>query len=247
MPRHGICTQVTPECPVEATTYGYYPNFSVNTFFVALFGLLLILQIIFGISRRTWTYLVVVSIGCLGECIGYVGRLLMHHNPWSSTGFKIQICCLVLAPSFLAAGVYVTLKHLVIYCGPEYSRIKPRLYPWLFIGFDFFSIIVQAIGGGVAAAADTQSTNRKLLDAGDDLIVTGIAIQVATMAVCGVLMVDYFIRLRRGQKGATSTPVDSADEAEKPRTVAGNAWKFRMFCFAIGLSFITIFVRCVYR
>jgi hypothetical protein len=131
--RH-YCTEVTPECPAYLTTYGYYPNLSVNSFFIALFGILFVLQIVFGTWRRTWTYMIAVSIGLFGEAVGYGGRIIMHHNPWSQNGFKIQICCLVLAPSFLAAGIYVTLKHLVIYCGPENSRLKPRLYPWIFIG-----------------------------------------------------------------------------------------------------------------
>jgi hypothetical protein len=179
---YGYCTEVGPECPVSATTYGYYPNLSVNSFFIALFGLCLFAQLILGTTRRTWTFLGVVVVGCFGEAVGYIGRILMHHNPWSGAGFKTQICCLVLAPSFLAAGIYVTLKHLVIYCGPEHSRLKPRLYPWIFIGCDFGSIVLQAIGGGTAAAAGNRGANKKLLDAGDALIVAGIAFQVATVS-----------------------------------------------------------------
>ncbi len=58
-----FCTEVTPECPVSSTLYGYTPNLSVNSFFVALFGLCLVAQLIIGTTRRTWTYLVVLAIG----------------------------------------------------------------------------------------------------------------------------------------------------------------------------------------
>jgi len=242
---YGYCTEVGPECPVSATTYGYYPNLSVNSFFIALFGLCLFAQLILGTTRRTWTFLGVVVVGCFGEAVGYIGRILMHHNPWSGAGFKTQICCLVLAPSFLAAGIYVTLKHLVIYCGPEHSRLKPRLYPWIFIGCDFGSIVLQAIGGGTAAAAGNRGANKKLLDAGDALIVAGIAFQVATMAVCGLLMLDFFIRFRRAKKARSATHLES--EYEKNLTDAKTNRNFRIFCFAIGLAFLTIFIRCIYR
>ena len=142
-----ICTEVTPNCPIELTTYGYRPNLAVNSFFVGLFGLLCILQIVFGTSRRTWTYMLAVVIATFGETVGYGGRVMMHDNPWDRNGFKMQICCLVLAPSFLAAGIYLTLKHMVLYCGQEHSRLKARLYPWIFVGCDFGSICLQAIGG----------------------------------------------------------------------------------------------------
>ncbi len=169
----------------------------------------------------------------------------MHSNPWSPAGFKTQICCLVLAPSFLAAGIYVTLKHLVLYCGPEHSRLKPRLYPWVFIGCDFGSIVLQAIGGGTAAAAGDQGQNKKLLDVGDGLIVAGIAFQVATMAVCAVLMLDYFLRFQKAKKANSVTHSES--EYEKNATDAKTSRNFRIFCFAIGFAFLTIFIRCIYR
>jgi len=188
-------------------------------------------------------------IGCFGEAVGYVGRILLNHNPWSSTGFKIQICCLVLAPSFLAAGIYVTLKHVVLYCGPESSRLKPRLYPWVFIGCDFGSIVLQAIGGGVAAGAGNHGQNKKLLNVGDGLIVAGIAFQVATMAVCALVMLDYFIRFQRAKKQKTTTQSENGleSEYEKNQKDPKASRNFRIFAFAIGAAFVVIFIRCVYR
>ncbi|EXJ68924.1 uncharacterized protein A1O5_07856 [Cladophialophora psammophila CBS 110553] len=242
--RH-YCTEITPDCPLELTTYGYYPNLSVNSFFIALFGLCMLLQLALGTWKRTWTYLIAVAIGSFGEAVGYVGRVIMHHNPWSGAGFKTQICCLVLAPSFLAAGIYVTLKHLVIYCGAENSRLKPRLYPWIFIGCDFGSIVLQAIGGGVAASAGDHDVNPKLLDVGDGLIVAGIAFQVATMGVCGLLMIDYYMRFQRAKKAKSPATMES--EYEKHLSAANVSRNFRIFCFAIGLAFTTIFIRCIYR
>jgi RTA1 like protein len=242
-----LCTEVSPQCPLEWTTYGYYPNLTVNTFFIALFGSLCLLQIGVGTLRRTWTYMLALVIATFGEAVGYGGRIMMHKNPWDRNGFKTQICCLVLAPTFLAAGIYLTLKHMVLYCGPEHSRLKPRLYPWIFIGCDFGSIVLQAIGGGTAAAAGDRDSNPKLLHAGDALIVTGIAFQVATMAACGLLMIDYFRRFRKARKASSSSNGDYGSEWEKNRTDPKIRRNFRVFCYAIAGSFVAIFIRCIYR
>ncbi|KAJ5989093.1 hypothetical protein N7481_004303 [Penicillium waksmanii] len=54
---------------------------------------------------------------------GYIGRILMHDNPWSTSAFRLQIICLILAPTFIAAGC------------------------------DVVSILLQAAGGGVVNSA----------------------------------------------------------------------------------------------
>jgi hypothetical protein len=244
-------TGVTPDCPVSATLYGYYPNLGANAFFAAFFGLLLAGQLAIGTRTRTWTFMLVVGLGVFGEMTGYIGRLIMHKNPWSDVGFEMQICCLVLSPSFLAAGIYLTLKHMVLYCGPEYSRLKAKWYPWIFIGSDLGSIIVQAIGGGVAASAKN-STNPTLLTAGDALIITGIALQSVTMAVCGLVVLDFFLSRRKARtepkaeaEGTTDTSLDATELSNDVHTKS--PLRFRIFCWAIGFAFATILIRCIYR
>lgn len=125
------CTEVTPECPVEYTTYGYYPNLGGNAFLLAAFALCFFGQIIMGWKTKVRAFSIVVAMGCGLEAIGYGGRIMMNENPWSSDGFKMQVCCLILAPSFLAAGIYLTIKHLVIHLGQESSRLAPRWYTWI--------------------------------------------------------------------------------------------------------------------
>ncbi|KAJ5618140.1 hypothetical protein N7537_003254 [Penicillium hordei] len=49
------------------------------------------------------------------EAAGYMGRILMHDNPWSTSGFRLQIFCLILAPTFIAAALdffIASRKHL---------------------------------------------------------------------------------------------------------------------------------------
>jgi len=52
------CVEIGPECTVEGTLYGYYPSLGANAFFAATFALCFIIQFIFGIKYKTWTYMV---------------------------------------------------------------------------------------------------------------------------------------------------------------------------------------------
>lgn len=239
MPSYADCTAVSPLCPVQATTYGYYPNFGGNVFFTVYFGLLGVLQIGYGIYFRTWTFMVALGAGAIMEMAGYVGRVLMNANPWNESAFKLQIVCLVLAPTFVAAGVYLTLKHIVSNLGPEHSKLKPRLFTWIFISCDIGSLILQAAGGGVAAAAG--KTNRKLLKAGDDIIIAGIAFQVVTMAVCGLLGLNFFWNVYRSGNGLVGEKsMDDPTPAISPR-------RMRLVIIAEVFAYFTVLIRCIYR
>lgn len=92
------CLSVSLQCPVEATIYGYAPNLGANAFFCAFFGLFLILNVILTIRFRTWFYGILIILGCAGEVAGYIGRIMMHNNPWDNNGFTMQICTLIFSP-----------------------------------------------------------------------------------------------------------------------------------------------------
>lgn len=238
------CLEVSPECPVFATLYGYRPNLGANAFLCALFALCCLASIVIGVLSKTWTYTLALGIGTFLEAAGYAGRIIMNGNPWSESGFKLQICCLVLGPSFVAAAIYLTLKHFVLYCGPQYSLIKPRLYPWIFVGCDFGSIVLQAVGGGMAAAGGT--TNKKLIDGGNKLIVAGIAFQVVTMVVCGVLILIYIFRYRKARQNRGALNEKSSYEMDKEAGSVSLA-KVKLFGGVIVLAYLTVLIRCIYR
>lgn len=169
------CEAITPQCPVEGTIYGYYPSLPANAFFAGFFGIAMIVHIIYGIRYKTWTYMAALALGCFAECVGYVGRVLMHNNPWNDMGFNIQVVLLVFAPSFLAAGIYLTLKHVVLQFGSEWSRLRPSWYTYVFITCDVSSLALQSAGGALAATADPGA---KIGDIGTNLMIAGIIWQV---------------------------------------------------------------------
>ncbi|PYI28060.1 RTA1-domain-containing protein [Aspergillus indologenus CBS 114.80] len=220
------CTEVTPQCPVSATTYGYRPNLGGNCLFAAIFGLCAVYQLVAGIRSRQKMFAIALTVGCVMELIGYTGRIKMHKNPWDSGGFETQIICLILAPSFVAAGIYWSLKHIVMVLAPEKSLLRPDLYPLIFVGCDIGSILLQAAGG-------------ELLDAGNNIMIAGIAFQVATMAACGVLAAIFVVRLvREGRPEAVLR-----DEKMSPRETR----LFKYFCFGEVLAYVTVLIRCIYR
>lgn len=239
MPSYQECTQVSPECPVEATTYGYYPDFAGNVFYVVFFGVLGLFQVGFGVYFRTWTFMTALGVGTFMEMAGYIGRVLMNDNPWNQSGFKLQIVCLVLAPTFVAAGVYLTLKHIVLNLGAQHSRLKPNLFTWIFISCDVGSLILQAAGGGVAAAAG--NTDQTLLKAGDDIIIAGIAFQVATMAVCGLFGLNFFWNVSRHGNGLEGEKtLEGTEPAISPR-------RMKLIVTAEVFAYFTVLIRCIYR
>lgn len=65
------------ECTIEGTLYGYYPSLGANAFFAAFFALCFIVQLVQGIRYKTWTYMIALCLGCLGEAVGYGGRIMM--------------------------------------------------------------------------------------------------------------------------------------------------------------------------
>jgi hypothetical protein len=168
------CAAVSLECPVEGTLYGYYPSLGWNVFFAAFFGLCAIIQIAQGIRYKTWTYMIGVGLGCIAECGGYVGRVVMHNNPYNSLGFQIQIVLLIFAPAFFAAGIYLVLKHIVINMGEEWSRLKPNFYTYIFIASDVTSLVLQSAGGAIAATSDDKASR----DTGTNIMIAGIIWQV---------------------------------------------------------------------
>ncbi|KAJ5261055.1 hypothetical protein N7478_011650 [Penicillium angulare] len=237
---YATCSQVSLTCPVEATTYGYYPNLGGNAFFTAFFAVISIAQLGLGIHYRTWTFMVAIGIGALMEMAGYIGRVLMHSNPWNAGAFKLQIVCLVLAPTFVAAGVYLTMKHIVLNLGPEHSKMKPRLFTWIFISCDIGSLILQAAGGGVAAAAGNDDA--AMLKAGDNIIIAGIAFQVATMSVCGIFGLHFFWNVSRKGNGLVG---EKSLEGTSTSTVSPS--RMRMVLAAEIFAYFTVLIRCIYR
>ncbi|KAL8786689.1 MAG: hypothetical protein Q9213_002624 [Squamulea squamosa] len=235
--QRALCTLDT--CPIDESYYNYRPSLAANGTFLALFLFsLLVFLVQVTLSKRFIGFTIAMVSGCILEVLGYIGRIMSYHNPFGENGFLMQICCLTIAPAFLAAGIYLTLSRIVVTFGPENSRIKPLSYPRFFIPCDILSLILQALGGGMASAA---SHSNKSPETGDHIMVTGLAFQVFTLLVFMLLCVDFAVR--------TVVRMNRMGEAALDPTHATlrRSMKFRLFLVALTLSTICIFIRSVFR
>lgn len=166
---------------------------------------------------------------------GYAARVALSSNPWNQSAFETEICAIILAPTLICVSIYLTLKHVTAALNPSLSRVRPRLYPFLFIPADVSCLLVQGIGGGLAAQG---RVNPKLLLAGNRAIIAGIALQVVVLLAFGALSAEYLVRVSRWVK---------TQEAGAPaRELWGNR-RFKLFLGAVAGAYFCVQIRCIYR
>lgn len=225
------CKVVSPNCPVEATVYGYAPNLGGNAFYAVVFALCALIQC-YHICRfwRFWkTFSILTFVGCCGECCGYIGRLFLYKNPWNGAALPIQLVLLMVSPSFLAAALYTTLRALVQHFGPEHTRLPERFWTWPFVTADLVGFFLQCGGGVIAAAGDR---NPSLASVGNTIMIFGVSFQAAIMVLAGLLTADFALRIGR-RHGAHAF-------ADLPRYL-------KIFLSAMTAAFFLILTRCIYR
>ncbi|KAE8421221.1 RTA1 like protein-domain-containing protein [Aspergillus pseudocaelatus] len=227
------CTLAT--CPIDLAYINYQPNIPANVLFLVIFGLLLAAQIALGTWFRTWTYMGAMTAGLILEILGYVGRLMMHSNPFDFNAFLLYLICLTIAPAFFTAAIYICLGRIVIVYGEDISRIRPRTYTILFVTCDIIALVLQAAGGAITSIAD--SDQKSLSDTGVNIMIAGLAFQVASLTLFIVLASEFALRVRRSSedmKNASTASVRS-----------GLKWK--MFLLGLAIAVLTIFTRSIFR
>ncbi|KAH6971178.1 RTA1 like protein-domain-containing protein [Ilyonectria sp. MPI-CAGE-AT-0026] len=215
------CTLDT--CPLEYSVYGYRPSLAANILFVVLFALAGILHIFLGLRWRTWFFMVCMVLGCLNAVMGYVGRVMMYYNPFNFGAFMQQIICVSSTPVYFCAAIYVTLSFFVEHSLPALSRFQPKLFYWIFIPCDLFSLAVQATGGVLSTISSGTSQT------GVNLAIAGLAFQVFTTIIFCGLFGDYLVRYFRFNQ------------------VSALELRVRLFFAFLALAILLITARCVYR
>ncbi|KAL2115235.1 hypothetical protein VTJ04DRAFT_10898 [Mycothermus thermophilus] len=246
MPTYETCDEVTWYCPIEYTTLGYAPNYGLNIFLAVAYGLAAVLTIVIGVWKKTWAFSIPVGSGCILECTGYIGRSILSHNVWNGDAFKLQIVAIVLGPTLVCAGLYLTLGYVVEALDRTLSRFPPRFYPIFFIPADVSCLVIQAIGGGIAAAAGYD--NPGLLVHGNRTIMAGVALQVVVLAFFGLSGADFLIRARKSFKQGGNNATNTSSSSD---TLTGSALlaqrNFRLFLIAVISAYSAILIRCIYR
>ncbi|KAK1777210.1 RTA1-domain-containing protein [Copromyces sp. CBS 386.78] len=274
-PGYDTCTKVTAICRVEYTPLGYYPNQGVNIFLAIAFGLCAIGTLAIGVWKKTWGYSIAITAGCILECAGmfnpskpppvmpmelamnvnhrvqstgYASRAILSSNPWHASAFKTQIVSIILGPTLICIGLYLTLKHIVATLAPFLSpfQFRPKFYPLFFVPADVSCLVIQAIGGGIAASASKQ--DYQLLQHGNRVIIAGIVLQVVVLGAFGALSAIFLLRAKKHFRSLPhfqSLPESTTLEIEQQQTWKNN--KTRLFLWAMAGAYACLIIRCVYR
>lgn len=76
------CTFET--CPLSVSYFSYRVSLAANATLLALFSFSLVCFLVqVGLSRRFVGFTIAMVSGCVLEVLGYIGRIMEHHNPWA--------------------------------------------------------------------------------------------------------------------------------------------------------------------
>lgn len=140
---------------------------------------------------------------------------------------------LTIGPAFLAASIYLCLGRLVQVYGENISRFSSRFYTFTFIACDFISLLLQAVGGALAA---TESKTNPT-DVGVNVMIAGLAFQVVSLALFMLLGLEFVYRAVKAREANFNFEF----------FILRRRKMFRLLPYALALATVTIFIRCAFR
>ncbi|KAH7106598.1 RTA1-domain-containing protein [Auriculariales sp. MPI-PUGE-AT-0066] len=189
-----------------------------------------------AIKTRLWWLLGTVVLCGIGEVIGWGGRLWSSLKPGTHDAFLMQITTTIIAPTFLLAVSFVTLARIIRVVGPQYSRLSPAAYSYIFITADVAALLVQAVGGSQASAAETLEDANK----GGKVMLGGIALQFAALVIYVIVAAEFLLRVIQ-DRPVRPVPPGYAERREKLDR------KVKLMILGLAISAVFIFIRTVYR
>lgn len=177
-------------CTPADNSYGYVPSLAPGIVYTLVFGAMTVFGVVGTVRRKLW--FLSFTLGAALETLGWIARSAAHGDPCDRDLFIMQIVCLLLAPAFFSAALYLLLGVLIRQ-RPAASPLRPDAYLVVFCGADFVSLLVQAVGGGFAGGADDEPT----LELGTHIMLAGVFLQLVAMTAFGALACLFLLRARR--------------------------------------------------
>ncbi|KAI9623890.1 hypothetical protein KEM48_009263 [Puccinia striiformis f. sp. tritici PST-130] len=173
----------------------YQPSLLLEAFFAVAFLCIVILHTVQMCQSRTWCFLPFV-IGGYFECIGFVGRALLTDelqlHGWQLDIYILETLLLLLAPAFFAGSIYMTLTRIVrLTNGQKHSLLPAEWLTKIFVAGDAIAFVLQAVGGGLNAAARTLEEESR----GRDLIIAGLIAPTTTSGTLNTTWKRHLILL----------------------------------------------------
>lgn len=218
----------------DSNYFGYTPNLPANVVGAAGFGVIAIIQLVLGIhTKEKWAAITGV-ISAVQEMVSYIGRSILSQNSNITPLWSMQLVLTVIAPVYMAAGLYYQLAVEVQIFGHQYSPIKPILYNAIFTVCDVAAFAVQAGGGGyIAAHIGNLSDQIK----GEDIVLAGMAFQLFMMTIFIILAV--YVNYKIFSDDPANWNPEYAENRQRPL--------FKFWPFSIAISMTFLYIRTVYR
>jgi hypothetical protein len=220
-------------CSLDYAQIAYVPSYGGNLAYCATFGVLLLAQMGLVWKYHVWGFFVGMICGLILEVLGYVGRINLSGDPFNFDQFVLYLVCLTIGAAFLTASVYLCLGRIVIVYGQSIPRFSPKFYTSTFIFCDLVSLVLEALGGALAAIQAAGDWSRT----GIDVMVDGLAFQVVSLTIFIILDMEFVYRARKAR--ACNLNFDFLDLRRRAM--------FRILPHAIAVATITIYIRCILR
>ena len=183
---------------VDIIIYGYHPSIILAVLGVVVFGLLSLITLLLIIrSKRRKAFAILVLVGTLMEVVGYVSRCLSSKvDPYRLNFFIIQYFFIVVAPVLFSAAIYVAFGRL-LEVWREHVPVSPRTVLIIFLLIDIVTTLLQVAGASLIGSLESSNKDPK---SGNDILLAGLAIQVASFAIFLALYLFVISRLPRDNK-----------------------------------------------
>lgn len=184
--------------------YGYEPSLAAAILFTILFTLTTLTHIGQTLWKRT-CFMLPFILGGICEIIGYIARSISaseNPGPYSQTPFVVQTITIIVAPTLLAASIYMLLGRIVLMLHAEDRLFIRRT--WLtkiFVSGDVISFFMQGIGAGVLASADDASS----ADTGKNIVVGGLFVQIVFFGLFLIAAGVFHWRMRLSVRSPATT------------------------------------------
>ncbi|KAJ7615912.1 RTA1-like protein [Roridomyces roridus] len=217
--------------------YGYLPTKYVCILFVVLFAISTVIHLGQAIRYRLWWLLPTACLCGALEIVGWIGRAWSSRSPLKFPPYEMQIICTIMGPTPLAAANFIILGYIITRLGSQYSRLSARTYAILFLCCDFISLVIQGIGGGMAARAVAKHINP---EKGGHVMLAGIIFQLITITVYAFCAGEFVFRYARSKPISASPAV-----AKQERPILTQ--RMKILLYALALSTTLLLIRAVYR
>ncbi|RCK66786.1 Sphingoid long-chain base transporter RSB1 [Candida viswanathii] len=246
--------------------FGENLNLAPNIVYLVVYAVIFLYHILMLFKSKYWFFNVAFFIGYGMEFIGFLGRVLAVGNEDHLGYYTMQSFCLTVSPAFIMGGIYFVFGQLVVIHGSEFSILPPLWYSYFFITLDVCTILIQAAGGGIAAAGTAGNT-------GTILMIVGVAAQVGSMSIFLFFWFEFLIRIyfkhSKGERlrshlveknfanfmrllfnvpstrGYKSNYLDETYDSKYYKIRQSRL--FGWFPLAITVAVVVVYIRCIYR